>query len=215
MIKLIVESILLGLLLSFLFGPAFFSLLQTSIHRGFKYGIMLALGIFLSDVFIVGLYVVGATSILKAIETHKTIVGTIGAAVLIGFGIYTMMHKLQVDSEDENGYNNPPRKLYTYIIKGFLMNITNPFVFIYWLTWTGAISSQFSNDKYKIITFFLITLFTVLSFDIMKSFVANKIKKWLNPKIMLWINRIIGVLLIIFGIVLFVEVMDFINYFNI
>jgi threonine/homoserine/homoserine lactone efflux protein len=47
----LIEGVILGLTLAmfFGFGPALFALLQTTIHRGFISGLMLAIGIFLSD----------------------------------------------------------------------------------------------------------------------------------------------------------------------
>ena len=43
------EGMILGLTLAIMLGPAMFSLIQTSIHRGLYRGILLAGGIFLSD----------------------------------------------------------------------------------------------------------------------------------------------------------------------
>lgn len=45
----LLEGIVIGFTIAILTGPAFFSLIQTSIHRGFRSGLFLAGGIFLSD----------------------------------------------------------------------------------------------------------------------------------------------------------------------
>ena len=44
------QGVTLGITLAFLMGPALFVLLQTSLNRGLKAGLFIALGIFLSDV---------------------------------------------------------------------------------------------------------------------------------------------------------------------
>ena len=45
-----------------LLGPGFFALLQTSIHRGFRAGMCLSIGIFLSDVFVLLLCYFGSAA---------------------------------------------------------------------------------------------------------------------------------------------------------
>ena len=47
--SLILNGIIFGFILSFLLGPAFFILIETSIKKGFKAAIFLNLGIILSD----------------------------------------------------------------------------------------------------------------------------------------------------------------------
>ena len=45
----VLNGIIFGFLLSFLLGPAFFVLIETSIKKGFKSAVFLDLGILLSD----------------------------------------------------------------------------------------------------------------------------------------------------------------------
>ena len=49
------EGIIIGLSLTFVmgFGPAFFTLIQTSINRGFKSAMLLDIGIILNDIMVV------------------------------------------------------------------------------------------------------------------------------------------------------------------
>ena len=46
----------------------------------------------------------------------------------------------------------------------------------------------------------------VSSLDILKSILANKIKVGTNPYIKLWINRIVGLVFILFGIFVIINV---------
>ena len=52
-----VEGIIVGLSLAFImgFGPSFFTLMQTSINRGFKSAMFLDLGVILNDIMVVAL----------------------------------------------------------------------------------------------------------------------------------------------------------------
>jgi threonine/homoserine/homoserine lactone efflux protein len=66
MLHTILKGTLLGLTLAGLLGPAFFSLVQTSIHRGFKSGMFLAIGIFFSDSLLIFLSYIGISQIFNA-----------------------------------------------------------------------------------------------------------------------------------------------------
>ena len=72
----LLQGIILGLTLSALLGPAIFTLLQTSIHRGVKSGVFLAFGIFLSDVSVVYLALLGALQLINQKDNYM-IVGNV------------------------------------------------------------------------------------------------------------------------------------------
>ena len=84
------EGTILGFSLAFLFGfgPAFFALIQTGLYRGLLSGVLLAFGIFLNDLVVVGLSLFGTSTIMSNVENFKTI-GIIGGAILIVFGVVT------------------------------------------------------------------------------------------------------------------------------
>ena len=91
--------------------------------------------------------------------------------------------------------------------KGFFLNIANPFVILFWITIIGYISQRAEYgklDEYAII-FFAGTIFSVFSTDLLKSFIGYKIKKYLKPRIQLTINRIVGIVLALFGITLIIR----------
>ena len=71
MIRFIFDAIVLGLTLSivFGFGPAFITLIQTSIHRGFRSAAWFSFGVFLNDLLMVSLCVL--TSIQVVAEGDK------------------------------------------------------------------------------------------------------------------------------------------------
>ncbi len=203
MLQTILKGILLGLTLAVLFGPAFFSLVQTSIHRGFKSGVFLAIGIFISDLTLVFLSYLGASQILNAPQNQK-IVGLSGGLMLIIFGIYTFLHKMHITENDGVEVKKPG--FITYILKGFFLNLANPTVWIYWIFWVGVVTSELGTkdgiDIKLVFTFFTATLLTVFLTDLLKCFISFRIKIYLNNKMLKSINHIVGILLLIFGLYL-------------
>jgi threonine/homoserine/homoserine lactone efflux protein len=206
MTGLLFQGIFLGFTLAILVGPAFFTLLQTSIHRGFKSGIFLALGISLSDTTLVALCVLGLSQILSE-DSHRIYFGLIGGLILIIFGIVTFTRKLEsfTNNDDDNGFKKPG--FVTFILKGFFLNIANPILIIFWVGVVSGVISSAEPGKLLnyVIVFFSGALITTFSTDILKCFIANKIKSYLKPKVLVIINHTIGVLLVLFGIVLILK----------
>lgn len=199
------QGIILGLTLSALLGPALFTLLQTSIHRGLKSGMFLAIGIFLSDLSVVYLSLLGALQLISQ-KNNYMIAGIIGGSILIGFGIYTFLHKIHLEDNNEGIEIRVPGPL-TYILKGFFLNIMNPFVWFFWISAMVGVSATYGADKHGIIIFFAGTLATVFGADVLKVFIAHRIKDHLNAKILVRVNHFVGLLLIVFGIFLIIRVL--------
>ena len=200
----LIEGVILGLTLAifFGFGPALFALLQTTIHRGFLSGLLLAIGIFLSDLVLVALCFLGAIQIISKPENNLAF-GIISGIILIIFGIVTYTRPAQLNNSQE--IKAKPPWLGTYIFKGFFLNIANPFVWIFWMGVVVGMTANYEANVNSMIIFFSATLLTVLLSDILKCFASYKIKRFLTPKIMLWINRIAGIGLVLFGMFLIIK----------
>ena len=86
---------------------------------------------------------------------------------------------------------------------GFLINILNPAVFLFWFAWTAAIHADAESTpnpaQYQLIVFATCLLFVLLT-DLMKVFMAAKLRKQLTPNVLRIINKISGIILIGFGI---------------
>ena len=200
----LLQGIILGLTLSALLGPALFTLLQTSIHRGVKSAIFLAFGIFLSDVFVVYLAFMGALQLINQ-RNNYIIAGIIGGLILIGFGLYTFYHKIHIDENNKAIVVRVAGPM-TYILKGFFLNIMNPFVWFFWISAMVGVSSTYGDDKHGIMIFFIGTLATVFASDVLKVFIASKIKAHLKANILVRVNHFVGILLVAFGIFLIIRV---------
>ena len=76
----------------------------------------------------------------------------------------------------------PKKPFYgAYMGKGFLFNIANPSVWVYWLIPVG-IASAFPEREQSYL-FMISLLLTILTFDVLKCAVSYKLKTVLTPKI--------------------------------
>src|SRR5664279_2513675 len=204
MIHPLFEGIIIGLTMAVMLGPALFALLQTSIHRGTKAGVILAFGIFLSDLFIVVCSYLGAAQLLNQ-GKKSLVVGLIGGTILIIYGIVTFTKKVQIS--DSNNLLEQRREPgpWTYLIKGFFLNFANPFVWFFWFTVMMGISGTYGSEFSAVSAFFGGVLLTIFSTDVLKVFIASSIKKYLTIKLLNLVNYAVGILLVVFGIILIIR----------
>lgn len=196
----ILNGFLLGLSLATLFGfgPALIALLQISIQQGFKSGFILALGVFLSDLTLVFLAINGSINIVQN-PKYKLIFAIISSGLLAILGVITFYNKPHLSTiKTPVAIKNKP---FSLLLKGYVINIMNPFVWLFWIGTTLAVSA---NNLYAsrtfILIFFMTALSTVLFFDITKAYLAEKIKPYITYSTLIFVNRISGIALFLFGI---------------
>ena len=195
------KGVILGLTVAISIGPALFALLQTSIKYGIKIGIFLAAGIFMSDLtMVVGLFF-GASAIVTNPKYHL-VLGVIGGLVMTAYGVYTFFKKVVMSEQVEaiNEIRVKQKGPAPYFFKGFVLNFANPFLWVFWIASMVAINGTYPSNQKAVALFFTGTLSVILMTDILKVILANKIKVAGNPKIKLWMNRIVGLLFIIIGV---------------
>ena len=213
LLKIIIEGFLMGLGLSFVVGPALFALIQTSLTSGFKAGVRFAIGISMSDILMVSLVSLGVSTLFEN-ERYKMIISIVGGAIMIVFGIFTFFQKVPQKSNKNIEPSSTGMSYLKSIGKGFLFNIANPGVWFYWVMPVGvaatigpvAMGNVTLTPRESSLIFLVALLIAVLSCDIMKCAIAYKLKTVLLPKVIHVINKIVGVILIVFGIYLVVSV---------
>jgi len=210
-LSLTYQAIVIILLLTFSFGPAFFALINTGIKFGYHTGSFLAIGVVMSDFFLCLLVCVlvhfGMANLLHS-EKTQTFFAIIGGIILIVFGAF-FFKKIPVKTDDVIDIENKLPSPRLMFFKGFFLNLFNPTVWLLWLANVTAISKTFEYSMVKMLLFFSIVLGAVLFVELFKVKLAGKIKNYLTNKIMTIVNYITGTALIIFGLILIYN-----HYFN-
>ncbi len=191
------HGILFGLLFIFSLGPAFFALIQTSLQNGFKPAMFLALGISISDIMYVSIALLGVSSVTEN-EQVNGYISAVGGAVLIIYGIYTIFKKVTIKRDEIAKVDES--KLYKYVLKGFLLNGLNPLLLVFWVGIIGMISVNFDYSTQEKQYFFTSLLALVLSMDILKAYLATRLKTLISVKLFRRVNIIVGLIFFGFGI---------------
>ena len=197
--KIIFNGIQLGVVLAFLVGPVFFSIIQTSVEKGFLKGALVALGVSISDILYVVVCYFGLVQFFQNPQ-FRTYMAYVGGAILILFGLYYLMVKSRRSLQADVPVSNE-RKTYRYIMKGFIINELSPMVLIFWIGTISVASLNFGYSKgLEFFLFFAAVLVTVLATDLMKAYLADKVRALVTPKSIMVMNIILGVVMIGFGV---------------
>lgn len=208
MIYALAKGFTLGLLLSISVGPILFTVIKQSINNGAKGGLAFVAGISLSDISM-AIAANVFTELFGSLIARKELIGVIGSFFLISVGVYFLFFKkIKVNEEGKQDLAFRNSDYIRLFITGFLMNVLNPGIIIFWL----ASSSTFADHSLQQrILIFSIALLFVLITDVAKVLLANKIRKRLTPKNIQLISRLNGVILIGFGVVLLCGLLFFGN----
>ena len=204
------DGIKFGLALSILVGPILFALIQTSIEQGFRAGWMVGLGIWVSDLLFVlityfGISLVAEVSNWDGLEFW---LGLVGGIILLAFGIGSWFSKPpSVESIENKAIRHS--SYFSLWLKGFLINTINPFTFFFWIGVSGILFTERELMPNEAIYFYGGLIGTLVVTDSAKAALAKMIRKWLKPKFILMLRRIVGVLFMIFGIALLARASGF------
>lgn len=208
-IEAILKGIAMGLLLVISVGPVVFTIIKQSINNGRGGGFSFVIGVWISDFILVILSNL-FSELVTMVMDFKTQIGVAGSVFLMGMGIYYIFFKkVHIHPED---LAMPPLKSSDHakiVLQGFLLNTLNPAVIAFWLTAATAIAvSHTIRDR---IIIFATALILNMSADVVKVTIAGKLSKKLTIKNIRTINKISGLILVIFGTVLLFGVIFFVK----
>jgi threonine/homoserine/homoserine lactone efflux protein len=196
--EIIFNGIKLGIVLAFLIGPVFFTIIQTSVERGFGNGVLVALGVSLSDILYVTVCYFGVIQFINEPNFRESLAYA-GGGILVLFGLYHLFVKSRKNFKTSAAATEG-KKMYRYFIKGFIINGLSPMVLIFWIGTISVASLDFGYSRgYEFFIFFSIVLITVLGTDILKAYLADKLRRLVTKRLMMIMNLIVGICLIIFG----------------
>jgi len=207
MIQDILTAIPLGIFLSFLIGPVFFVLLETSAFKGFRAALVFDLGVVFADIVFI---VIAYFSSYKLIESLKNdpAIFIFGGILMLTYGIisFIKLNKLKNEvSEEEIEFVFQKKDYRALFIKGFLLNFINVGVLLFWFLILITVGPKLELETSRMLTFFTSVILTYLVVDTGKILLAKQLKHKMTPKNTLTIKKVISILLIVFGIAIMLQ----------
>ena len=206
MINDILAGIPWGIFLSFMIGPVFFILLETSIIKGFRAALVFDLGVVLGDIVFIGIAYLGSYRLIQSLKDQPALF-IFGGVLMVAYGIISF---IQLKKEEKINTDIIDREIVkkNYIslfIKGFLLNIINIGVLGFWLAIIISVGPKLEMQTSRMITFFISVVITYLLIDCIKILLAKQLKTKLTPVNILKIKKGISIVMMVFGMVLITQ----------
>lgn len=203
MIQDVLTAIPLGIFLSFLIGPVFFVLLETSAVKGVRAALAFDMGVIIADIlFIVIAY--GSSYRLIASIKNDPAVFVFGGGIMMIYGIVTFVQhrKKQRKHNDESTAEVIKNNYKGLFMKGFFLNFINVGVLLFWFLILITVGPKLNLDLSRLVTFFGTVILTYLIVDIIKMLLAKQLKSKMTPTNVFRIKKVISLLLVVFGVVI-------------
>ncbi|SEB63865.1 Threonine/homoserine/homoserine lactone efflux protein [Maribacter dokdonensis] len=203
MLEDIQAAVPLGFFLSFMVGPVFFVLLQTSAVKGFRAAITFDLGVLFADVLFILVAYFSSFQLLENLSNQPGLY-VFGGVILLVYGLLTFFRteKKEIPIESKKIRKSD---FFGLFIKGFLLNFINIGVLVFWLGIIIIVGPSLDNQPNRFFTFFATVLLSYFVTDVFKILLAKQLKRKLTPERIVWVKKVIGIILIICGVVLVVK----------
>jgi len=197
----IVKGILVGLFMAISVGPTLFAVIKYSLNYSYKAGLAFVLGVSLSDILYVTLANLAANW-LENLKPYERYIAFGGAAALMIMGLTGFLKKQKPKRPDSKTVVVSNGRYLKIWISGFLVNTLNPGALI---TWLGAVTLIANTSVFYRIILFGTCLIIILSVDFSKVFLAEKIKRFLTIRRMIYVQKFSAVCLFLIGVALLVS----------
>lgn len=198
------HGLIFGLTITLSFGPGFLAIFQTSIGKGFLAGIVLALGIFVSDLLLISLSFFGLAGFVHETR-YQLVLGLIASIILVVSGIFSLSRKKRMMLSGLPQLQ-PKISFHGLFFKGFILNIANPFCLIFWLGMVGLAVTTYGAREPDVLVFIAGVITTAFGSDVLKCYFSGSLKNMLSNQIIHRIEKIAGFIMATIGVVLFVKV---------
>ena len=191
----------IGILISAPMGPVGILCIQRTLYKGRKTGLYTGVGAAISDLFYCILTGFGLSFIEEFLERNQNIIQLAGSAVLIAFAIY-LFKKNPASSlktpEQEAAQISPHKN----ILGGFLFTFSNPLILFLIIGLFARFNFSIPEISfyYYIAGYIAIFCGAIIWWEFV-TFSVNKLRAHFNVRSMWLINKIIGVIILIFAIV--------------
>lgn len=197
------QGFVTGIGLSLMLGTVFFSIIQNSVSMGYKYGILISVGVILSDIMFISLALWSSTFAVF-LEAYSIQMTWVGASLLMLFGASQFFKKDMEESKSKVFKSSISGKFY-FVGNGFFLNVINPVNFFVWLSISTMLGISLGYSMTEKVYFFVGALLAIFTTETLLAVFASRIRKWMNNKRLKWVNRISGTVFILIAVYLVVE----------
>ncbi len=205
MINDIASAIPIGVLLALTIGPVFFVLLETSITKGFRSALVFDSGVILADIIFILIAFYSTSSILDKVKDDPNLL-VFGGVLLFTYGLISFI-------KTSKSYRQIFREHHSVVIKknyielfvkGFLLNFINIGVLGGWIA-AIILAKSITTSENGVVIFIATVLISYVMVDMLKIFLAKKLKHKLTPRVVFKMKKIISLIILTIGFILMIQ----------
>jgi len=201
----IASAIPIGILLALTIGPVFFVLLETSVTKGFRSAIVFDFGVIVADIIFILIAFYSTSSILDKVKDDPNLLVLGGVLLFIyGFISFVKTSKSYRKIFREHHSIVIKKNYFELFLKGFLLNFINIGVLGGWI---GAIffAKSITTTNNGVAVFIGTVLLSYITVDMLKIFLAKKLKHKLTPRVVFKMKKIISLIILFIGLALMLQ----------
>ena len=201
----IASAIPIGIILALTIGPVFFVLLETSVTKGFRSALVFDFGVITADIIFILIAFFSTSSILDKVKDDPNLL-VFGGVILVVYGLISFI-------KTSKSYRQIIREHHSVIIKknylelffkGFLLNFINIGVLGGWIA-AIILAKSITTSNEGVVLFISTVLISYVVVDVIKIFLAKKLKHKLTPRVVFKMKKIISLIILSIGLVLVVQ----------
>jgi len=192
---IITSGFIIGVLVSAPMGPVGLLCIQRSLNKGQWHGFFSGVGAAFSDLIYAGITCLGMGFVIDYVTGHQGMLQIVGSILMLAFGIYIFRSnpskRLQKPKESGNSF-------YQDIVSAFFLTLANPFIIFLYIALFARFNFIVPDDKWFSIMLGLSSLVGgALSWWLLITFIAGKLRKVFNVRGLWILNRIVGEVIIV------------------
>ncbi len=194
--ELFIQGILIGLFVSIPMGPIGVLCLQRTLQQGRLSGFISGLGAATADTVFASIAGLGLTMVSDFFQDHQKYIMLVGAVLLIFLGL-RMFFRNTIKQARAIKYKQS--NLVTDFVSVFALTITNPITIVFY----GFVFATFGmvQDNFLSLGSILVGIFCgAISVWFLLSTLVNIFRKYFRLRIIFYINKIAGIIIMIFGL---------------
>lgn len=198
----ILTGIPLGIFLSFLIGPVFFVLLETSAVKGFRAAFVFDLGVVFADIVFISIAYFSSYRLIHSLKNDPSIF-IFGGILMLTYGVISFIKLRKIattEAVSEIAEIMIKKNYFSLFLKGFLLNFINVGVLLFWFLILITIGPKLELDPSRMLIFFSTVILSYLLVDVGKIILAKQLKHKMTPENILKIKKGVSIILIFFGL---------------
>lgn len=193
------KGFLIGVLASAPMGPVGILTIQRTLNKGRWEGFATGIGASISDIIyavITGYFMYLVVDIIEN-PVIALWIKVVSSILFFAFGIYTFRSKPKQNVADEESPVETKHKITGYIISGFVFTVANPLIIFLFVALFGQFTFILAGNLIAQIVGYIGIVVGALLWWFVLTWLIDKVRNKFSNKVVWWINRIIGIAVMI------------------